>query len=120
MKFLVSMLLALGLISAASAGATQAPRPGASFVITLLGSSRFQDIDVVLRGLRRSQEVQKAWESRATQGIIEISGTLKGDVARFRADLVSLVAERFTLESERQDDGGFHLTLRKKGDSPPF
>lgn len=119
MRLFFRIFLLIILISTSFAIAAQTPKSGAPFVITLINTTRFQDVDTILRGLRRSKEVQRVWESRAVQGVIEVSGVLKGDVATFKADLLSIAAERFVLESERYEDGALHMTLRKLGDVAP-
>jgi hypothetical protein len=117
-------LLAAALISAAyplraqTAEGTQATEPTAlatSFTLIILGTRHYSDVDVVISNLKNLPYIDRIVPTLTSQMRQEFEGSFQHNEGDLIADVRSLAADRFDLETRTDDPSGLVITLRKIG-----
>lgn len=83
------------------------------FTIDVLNATNFSDVDMIQRGLDKSDTVEHIAISRTGKGFTRFSGTAKDGADDFLSDLKGLAQDRFTVETIERPDGSLAITLRK-------
>jgi hypothetical protein len=117
-------LLAAALISVAyplraqTTKGTEAAEPTAlatSFTLIVLGTRHYSDVNVVISNLKNLPYVDRIVPTLTTQMRQEFEGSFQRKEGDLVADVRSLAADRFDLETRADDPSGLVITLRKIG-----
>ncbi|MBI4126564.1 MAG: hypothetical protein HY465_03640 [Deltaproteobacteria bacterium] len=89
------------------------------FILQLLGTDRFADIDTVQRALARAPEIVSLQIVRETQGLVELRGVSEASREQLVAEVSAVAEDRFSIESQRDEQGVTIFVLRKISLSSP-
>ncbi len=88
------------------------------FTLVLLGTRHYTDIDALTGSLKQLKPMRQFIPLRESQNQIVYSGRFAGTTDALMADITSLAANRFDLQTRTDRRDGFIITLRKIT-SPP-
>jgi hypothetical protein len=122
------LFLFLTLLLSAPIAAQTSPQPklqewsthlsgAAPLTIIFLGTRHYSDINPIITSLKGLQHVIELTPSLESQSRLEFVGFFTGPRRSLRADIASLIADRFTLE-EREDGGSALVVTLKKITTP--
>lgn len=83
------------------------------FILQLLGTDRFADVDTVQRALARAPKITSLQIVREAKGLVELRGVSEANQDQLSAEVAAVVADRFSIESQRDEQGMTIFVLRK-------
>lgn len=83
------------------------------FILQLLGTDRFADVDTVQRALARAPQITSLHIVRETKGLVELRGVAGESREQLVAEVAAVIENRFSLESQRDEQERTIFVLRK-------
>lgn len=111
-NFIVKLILICALLAPVG---TPAQAQSENFTVILLGTRHYSDADIIKKNIQKLPSVKNFQPSISSQKHVEFSGTFSGDKDSFVADIESLAADRFVIQSKNDKNRGLVITLRKIG-----
>jgi len=91
--------------------------------IAIVGTSNYNDVDFVLKNLRRSSQISQLSIVLESKGLVELKGTYRGLSEGLIEEIRGLAQDRFAMEIQkpkgRQPSGFLSVTLRKLSQRTP-
>ncbi|MFH1829869.1 MAG: hypothetical protein ABH871_03730 [Pseudomonadota bacterium] len=91
------------------------PDPGLSspFTLIILGTRSASDIELIRKNIKSLAYIKGFSPSQVSQRHLEFTGSFVGSEETFLADIESLSADRFEVNSKDDRERGLVVTLRK-------
>ena len=85
--------------------------------IAIVGTASYNDVNLILKNLKRSQQINRLTISLSSKGLVELSGTFHGVKESLIEEISGLAQDRFTVEVQKQKGKqttpSLSITLRK-------
>ncbi|MFA4875003.1 MAG: hypothetical protein WC956_04815 [bacterium] len=102
-----------GAASSSSSSSSASQHETTPFILIILGTRNSGDVDVIRKNVSRLPYVKKFVPLFESQKHIEFLGGLSGSTDTLVADVRSLAADRYEMESRDDKRRGLVITLRK-------
>jgi hypothetical protein len=118
MKLFKSACLFLVILAAAAPANASAPEetPRFDFALDIIGTSQFEDINHLKKGMMRSDGADGVRVTRSSRNFTRIMGTFQGKREDFEHDLAGLAQDRFAVRVVEEKDGTVLVTITKLRD----
>mgnify|MGYP001201930596 CR=1 FL=1 len=87
--------------------------PPINFRIWFNNVQHFQEVDMVKKGLERSEGLQSLFVSRASNNFVELTGAYAGSEDNLHTDISTVIVDMHTIQSRAVSASGVIYSLQK-------